>query len=186
MFWRRGFDGLDALVAERGGALLATAVLLTGSRVAGEDLLQGALERLMRSWGRVREDPERYLRRTMYHLAVDQWRVRRRPEVALVAEPPGEPDGADAVALRQALMQALAQLPPRQRAVLVLRYWEQLSEAEAADVLGCSVGTVKSTASRGLSRLRSSRPVCGRRSPGSPAAATSWRGRREGTGGAPR
>ncbi|MEV4132774.1 SigE family RNA polymerase sigma factor [Dactylosporangium sp. NPDC049742] len=155
MFWRRGFDGLDALVAERGSALLATAVLLTGSRMAGEDLLQGALERLMRSWGRVREDPERYLRRTMYHLAVDQWRVRRRrSEVALLAEPPGEPDSADAVALRQALLQALAQLPPRQRAVLVLRYWEQLSEAEAADVLGCSVGTVKSTASRGLSRLR--------------------------------
>ncbi|GAA1507299.1 hypothetical protein GCM10009827_021820 [Dactylosporangium maewongense] len=95
MFWRRGFDGLDALVAERGGALLATAVLLTGSKVAGEDLLQGALERLMRSWGRVREDPERYLRRTTYHLAVDQWRVRRRrSEVALLAEPPGEPAAA--------------------------------------------------------------------------------------------
>jgi RNA polymerase sigma-70 factor (sigma-E family) len=155
VFWKRSFDGLDALVAERGSALLATAVLLTGSRAAGEDLLQGALERLMRSWGRVREDRERYLRRTMYHLAVDQWRLRRRrSEVALAAEPPGQSDAADAVALRQALIQALALLPPRQRAVLVLRYWEQLSEAEAADVLGCSVGTVKSTASRGLSRLR--------------------------------
>jgi RNA polymerase sigma-70 factor (sigma-E family) len=155
VFWKRSFDGLDAIVAERGSALLATAVLLTGSRAAGEDLLQGALERLMRSWGRVREDRERYLRRTMYHLAVDQWRLRRRrPEVFTHAEPQGQPDAADAVALRQALMQALAQLPPRQRAVLVLRYWEQLSEAEAAEVLGCSVGTVKSTASRGLSRLR--------------------------------
>ena len=58
MFWKRSFDGLDALVAERGSALLATAVLLTGSRAAGEDLLQSALERLMRSWGRVREDRE--------------------------------------------------------------------------------------------------------------------------------
>jgi RNA polymerase sigma factor (sigma-70 family) len=91
----------------------------------------------------------------MYHLAVDQWRVRRRrPEVFAQAEPQGQADAADTVALRQVLMQALAQLPPRQRAVLVLRYWEQLSEAEAAEVLGCSVGTVKSTASRGLSRLR--------------------------------
>jgi RNA polymerase sigma factor (sigma-70 family) len=69
-------------------------------------------------------------------------------------EPPGQPDATDAVHLRHALVQALATLPPRQRAVLVLRYWEQLSEAESAEVLGCSVGTVKSTASRGLARLR--------------------------------
>jgi len=155
MLWSRRFDGLDTLVAERGNALLAAAVLLTGSRTAGEDLLQAALERLMRSWGRVREDRERYLRRTMYHLAVDQWRRRRRrPEVFIAYEPPDRPDGADALDLRDALSRALAQLPPRQRAVLVLRYWEQLSEAEAAEMLGCSVGTVKSSASRGLSRLR--------------------------------
>jgi len=129
--------------------------LLTGSRTAGEDLLQAALERLMRSWGRVREDRERYLRRTMYHLAVDQWRRRRRrPEVFLEYEPTGRPDATDALDLRDALIQALAQLSPRQRTVLVLRYWEQLSETEAAEALGCSVGTVKSTASRGLSRLR--------------------------------
>jgi DNA-directed RNA polymerase specialized sigma24 family protein len=114
VLWKRNFDGLEALVAERGNALLATAVLLTGSRAAGEDLLQSALERLMRSWGRVREDREGYLRRVMYNLAVDQWRRRR----------------------------------------LVLRYWEQLSEAETATALGISVGSVKSTASRGLSRLR--------------------------------
>jgi RNA polymerase sigma-70 factor (sigma-E family) len=155
MLWSRRFDGLDRLVAERGSALLGAAVLLTGSRAAGEDLLQAALERLMRSWGRVREDRERYLRRTMYHLAIDQWRRRRRrPEVFIDYEPPGRPDATDAVDLRDALSRALAQLPPRQRAVLVMRYWEQLSEAEAADMLGCSVGTVKSTASRGLSRLR--------------------------------
>jgi RNA polymerase sigma-70 factor (sigma-E family) len=155
MLWSRRFDGLDTLVAERGSALLASAVLLTGSRAAGEDLLQAALERLMRSWSRVREDRERYLRRTMYHLAIDQWRRhRRRPEVFMDYEPPGQPDATDALDLRDALGQALAQLSPRQRTVLVLRYWEQLSEAEAADVLGCSVGTVKSTASRGLARLR--------------------------------
>ena len=155
MLWSRRFDGLDTLVAERGSALLASAVLLTGGRAAGEDLLQAALERLMRSWGRVREDRERYLRRTMYHLAIDQWRSRRRrPEVFIDYEPPGQPDLTDALDLRDALSRALAQLPPRQRTVLVLRYWEQLSEAEVAEVLGCSVGTVKSSASRGLSRLR--------------------------------
>jgi RNA polymerase sigma-70 factor (sigma-E family) len=153
--WKNRYEGLDALIAERGSALLGTAVLLTGSRVAGEDLLQAALERLVRHWGRVHSDKEGYLRRTMYHLAVDQWRSRRRrPEVLAAVEPPGQPDGTDAIHLRHALVQALATLPPRQRAVLVLRYWEQLSEAEAAEVLGCSVGTVKSTASRGLARLR--------------------------------
>ncbi|WP_238547216.1 SigE family RNA polymerase sigma factor [Actinoplanes friuliensis] len=151
----RRFDGLDTLIAERGNALLGTAVLLTGNRAAGEDLLQAALERLMRSWGRVREDRERYLRRTMYHLAIDQWRHRRRrPEVFLGHEPPGGPDATDALDLRDALIMALAQLSPRQRAVLVLRYWEQLTEPETAAELGCSVGTVKSTASRGLARLR--------------------------------
>jgi RNA polymerase sigma factor (sigma-70 family) len=109
----------------------------------------------MRSWSRVREDRERYLRRTMYHLAIDQWRRRRRrPEVFIEHEPPGRSDAIDALDVREALTQALAQLPPRQRAVLVLRYWEQLTEAEAAETLGCSVGTVKSTASRGLARLR--------------------------------
>ncbi|MEU9738421.1 SigE family RNA polymerase sigma factor [Micromonospora chersina] len=155
MWRKKRFEGLEALVAERGGALLATAVLLTGSRVAGEDLVQAALERLMRNWHRVHGDREGYLRRTLYHLAVDRWRLRRRrPEVLADVEPPGQPDGTDALHLRQALVQALGLLPPRQRAVLVLRYWEQLSEVEAAEVLGCSVGTVKSTASRGLTRLR--------------------------------
>jgi RNA polymerase sigma-70 factor (sigma-E family) len=153
--WRKSFEGLEALVAERGDALLATAVLLTGSRAAAEDLLQAALERLMRHWGKVHGDREGFLRRTMYHLAVDQWRSRRRrPEVLTGVEPPARSDGTDLLHLRQALIQALAALPPRQRAVLVLRYWEQLTEAEAADVLGCSIGTVKSTTSRGLARLR--------------------------------
>ena len=156
MGWRAKFDGLDRLVAERGTALLSAAVLLAGSRAAGEDLLQAALERMMRNWGRIRdEDKEGYLRRTLYHLAVDQWRRRRRrPEVLASVDPPGRGDGTDAVHLRQYLVQALALLPARQRAVLVLRYWEQLSEAETAEVLGCSVGSVKSSASRGLARLR--------------------------------
>ena len=157
------FEGLDALVARRGGALLATATLLAGGPVAGEDLLQAALERVMRHWHRVKDEPEIYLRRTIYHLAVDQWRARRRrPEVLGKTETELEaaafrarqPDGTDAIHLRLALIQGLAQLPPRQRAVLVLRYWEQFSESEAADLLGCSLGTVKSSTSRGLARLR--------------------------------
>jgi RNA polymerase sigma-70 factor (sigma-E family) len=149
------FDGLAALVAARGDHLLATAVLLAGGRTAGEDLLQTALERLMRSWRRVHGDPEAYLRRVIYHAAVDQWRVRRRrAETPLADDPPATADPTDRAHLRHALVQALAALPPRQRAVLVLRYWEQLSEAEAATVLGCSVGTVKASASRGLARLR--------------------------------
>ena len=152
------FKGLDALVAARGRALLATATLLAGSPAAGEDLLQAALERLMRHWHRIRDEPEIYLRRTIYHLAVDQWRYRRRhPELLSKAGTDldvVQQDGTDTVHLRLALIQGLAQLPPRQRAVLVLRYWEQLSESEAADVLGCSLGTVKSSASRGLARLR--------------------------------
>jgi RNA polymerase sigma-70 factor (sigma-E family) len=150
-----GYAGLADLLEERGAALLATAVLLTGGRASGEDLLQAALERLMRAWRRVDRDREGYLRRTMYHLAVDSWRRRRRrPEVIAAVEPPAQSDGTDRLDLRHALVQALGELPPRQRAVLVLRYWEQLSEAEAAAVLGCSVGTVKSAASRGLVRLR--------------------------------
>ena len=154
-----GYEGLDALVAERGRALLATAVLLAGGAAAGEDLLQAALERLLRNWRRV-EDPEGYLRRTLYHLAVDRWRVRRRrPEVLAAVEPPPVPDHSEAHDLRDALLRALAALPPRQRAVLVLRYWEGLSEAEAAGTLGCSVGTVKSSASRGLARLRELAPA---------------------------
>ena len=122
MRWKRTFEGLDTLVAERGNALLATAVLLTSSRAAAEDLLQAALERLMRNWSKVQGDPEGYLRRTLYHLAIDQWRSRRRrPEVLSDVEPPGQADATEAVSLRHALRQALSTLPPRQRAVLVLR-----------------------------------------------------------------
>jgi RNA polymerase sigma-70 factor (sigma-E family) len=152
---RDAYDGLADLVTERGQALLATATLLAGGPAAGEDLLQAALERMMRAWRRIEGDREGYLRRTMYHLAVDRWRVRRRrPEVLGEFEPPARPDETDRLHLRHALIQALGQLPPRQRAALVLRYWDQLSEAEAAETLGCSVGTVKSATSRGLARLR--------------------------------
>ena len=152
----REFAGLEEFLTERGTALLATAIMLAGGREAGEDLLQVALERLLRRWQRIDGDPEGYLRRTLYHLAVDRWRWRgRHPEVALTPDMPvAARDQAASVDLRAVLGQALAGLPARQRAVLVLRYFEGLSEAEIAAALGCSPGAVKSAASRGLHRLR--------------------------------
>ena len=146
---------LERFVADRGDGLLRTAALLAGSRADGEDLLQSALERLLRNWRRIDGDPENYVRRTLYNLATDGWRRQRvwqRKAVLLEPVPPVDP--AAAVDLRDAVVRVLVQLPPRQRAVLVLRYFEQLSEAETAETLGCSVGTVKSATSRGLARLR--------------------------------
>jgi RNA polymerase sigma-70 factor (sigma-E family) len=148
---------LEGLLAERGDQLMRTAVLLTGSRDAGQDLLQNALERLIRHWRRLAGDPEAYLRRTLYNLAVDGFRRQGRLQrklLLLKAGTPPSPDPTAVVDLRDALVRMLLQLPPRQRAVLVLRYWEQLTEAETAAVLGWPEGTVKSATSRGLQRLR--------------------------------
>jgi RNA polymerase sigma-70 factor (sigma-E family) len=150
---------LERLLDERGTRLMRTAVALTGSRADGEDLLQAALERLLRNWRRVESDPEAYLWRTLYHLAADGWRRRGRWR-ARVAEFRSQAlaettdDDVAVVDLRDELVRLLHQLPPRQRAVVVLRYWEQRSEAETAVLLGCSEGTVKSAAARGLRRLR--------------------------------
>ena len=149
---------LEAFLAERGEPLLRTAVLLAGSRDAGEDLLQAALERLLQHWRAVVGDPEGYLRRTLYNLAADGWRRQRawqRPlRLLRGSTSTAVTDAVAQVDERDALIRLLSQLPPRQRAVIVARYWEQLSEAETAQALGCSPGTVKSAASRGLSRLR--------------------------------
>lgn len=148
---------LERFFAERADHLLRTAMLLTGSREAGEDLLQTALERLLRRWRRFDGDPESYLRRTLCNLAIDgyrragRWRQREgllRAGVRLTHDAIGEVD------LRDALIRLMLQLPARQRAVLVLRYWDELTDAETAAVLGCPEGTVKSAGSRGLMRLR--------------------------------
>jgi len=140
--------------------LFRTALLLAGQdRAAAEDLLQLALERAYRHWARVCRtgEPERYVQRILANASNDRWRrAARRPERLLRpgdADPPAQ-DQSDAVAERDFLMRALAALPPRQRTVLVLRYFNDLSESEIADALGCSVGTVKSQVSRGLARLR--------------------------------
>ena len=146
---------LERFVAERGDRLLRTAALLAGSRADGEDLLQSALERLLRHWRQIDRDPENYVRRTLYNLAADKWRRQRvQQRKAVLFEPTPPVDPATAVDLRDAVVRVLVRLPPRQRAVLVLRYFEQLSEAETAEALGCSVGTVKSATARGLARLR--------------------------------
>jgi RNA polymerase sigma-70 factor (sigma-E family) len=153
----RGDAELECFLAERGDHLLRTAVLLTGSKDAGEDLLQTAVERLLRRWRRLDGDPEGYLRRTLCNLATDGYRRAgrwRQKERLLRMGLRHAPDPAGEVDLRDALVRLLWQLPVRQRAVLVLRYWEQLTDAEAAAVLGCAEGTVKSARSRGLARLR--------------------------------
>jgi RNA polymerase sigma-70 factor (sigma-E family) len=149
---------LERFLAERGGHLLRAAVLLTGSKEAGEDLVQTALERLLRRGSAVHGDPEAYLRRIIYHLAADGWRRRgrwraRRALLRGVGEEVA-PDRIAQVEQRDELVRLLVRLPPGQRAAIVLRYWEDLGDAEAADVLGCSASTVRSSVARGLHRLR--------------------------------
>jgi RNA polymerase sigma-70 factor (sigma-E family) len=149
------YDDLAAFLGARGEALLRTAVLLAPGRDGGEDLLQEALERLLRKWHKIDSDPEAYLRRVMYNRAVDGWRSRsRRPEVLGLPPDVAVADHVPQLDLRLTLIHALAQLTPRQRATIVARYWEQLSEEETAAALGCSVSAVKSAASRGLRALR--------------------------------
>ncbi|WP_030687177.1 SigE family RNA polymerase sigma factor [Streptomyces sp. NRRL B-1347] len=147
-------------VESRSGALLRTAVLLSGGdRHAAEDLLQNALVKVADRWSRV-DEPEAYVRQVLYRQQVGRWRLKwPRREVA-VAEPPERPgDGGEGAAeLRVVMRGALARLTPRQRTVLVLRYFEDLPEANVARILGCSVGTVRSTTHRSLARLRTLAP----------------------------
>jgi RNA polymerase sigma-70 factor (sigma-E family) len=154
----RAVTDLESFLAERGEPLLRTAVLLAGTREAGEDLLQAGLERMLRHWSAIVGDPEGYLRRTLYNLAADGWRRQRawRGRLRLLQNETATAvtDGTTEVDTRDALIRLLVQLPPRQRAVIVARYWEQLTETETAEVLGCSVGSVKASASRGMHRLR--------------------------------
>src|SRR6516165_563971 len=149
----------EDFVRARSDSLLRTALLLTGQRRAeAEDLLQLALERAYRHWPRIcgSEGPERYVRRILASASADRWRrLARRPEQAIpIGGGPVVPDRTAEIADRDYLLRALAALPLRQRAVLVLRYFDDLSEAETAAMLGCSLGTVKSQAARGLARLR--------------------------------
>jgi RNA polymerase sigma-70 factor (sigma-E family) len=155
---RRDEESFAEFVATRGTALLRTATLLCGARQDAEDLLQTALEKAYRHWGRLDADtdPEPYVRRILVNLVISRarrWKVLKEIATARLPER-STASPTHAVELRGALIDELRRLGPRQRAVLVLRFWEDLSEAETARVLGCSVGTVKSQASRALAKLR--------------------------------
>ncbi len=156
-------EDFELWVQARGGALARSAYLLTGDAHLAEDLLQETLTRVAQKWRKVVREgsPDPYARRVMHNLAVDAWRRRRaRPAEVLGAVPAelaGRGDDAD-VERRVVLRDALARLTPRQRAVLSLRFYEDLTEVETASVLGCSVSTVKSTAREALARLRSVAP----------------------------
>lgn len=146
--------GFRDFVVLRYGDLLRIAYLLTGSAYDAEDLVQSALLKVMGRWRQV-DDPFAYLRRTMANQHVSLWhRVRSRELVGV--EPPerGGDDIGDRVVRRQALVAALRGLPRRTRVVVVLRYLDDVPEAEVAAMLGWPVGTVKSHASRGMARLR--------------------------------
>jgi RNA polymerase sigma-70 factor (sigma-E family) len=148
----------DSFVRARSAALLRSAYLLTGDQHLAEDLVQSALARTHRAWSRLhdRGNAEAYTRRTMYHLQVSWWR-RRRPESmpGRVPEPRrGWGDHADQTTIRMTLRAALLRLSVKQRAVLILRYFEDRTEAEAAELLGVTVGTVKSQNSKALAKLR--------------------------------
>jgi RNA polymerase sigma-70 factor (ECF subfamily) len=148
-------SALEALLAARTPALLRTAYLLTGDPDAARDLLQSALERVTKKLGSIKEPQaiESYLRATMATTAANQRQRFWRREIATerLPEVPGDVVDLDT---RMVLQRALQQLPPDQRTVLVLRFYEDLTEPQTAAILGIAVGTVKSRASRGLHSLR--------------------------------
>jgi RNA polymerase sigma-70 factor (sigma-E family) len=138
-------------------ALVRYATLLCGDAVEGEELVQSALVRVALRWPFVRDkdDPSGYVKRAIVHANINHWRrVRSRETLTDSLPDVGVADATGAVADHDAVRRALAGLPPRQRAVLVLRYLDDMSEQETAAVLGCSVGTVKSTAHKALAKLR--------------------------------
>jgi len=149
----------EQYVQARQATLFRSALLLTGHRQDAEDLLQAALTKLATHWSAIHRDssPDAYVRTTMYHQWISWWRKRRHAsEYALTTAPEvsGTGDVASESALRLALAQVLRQLTPKQRAVVVLRYYEDLPEADVARILGCGVGTVRSQVHRTLARLR--------------------------------
>ncbi len=155
-------EEFDGFMRGRWPAMVRLGYALTGDAGHAEDLAQAAFARAYASWGRVRRagDPDAYVRRIVINEHRRRFRKHRvaeelRGDLADTAgsQPPGGQQGPEE---RQALLDALRALGPRQRAVVVLRYWLDLSEAETAAALNCSVGTVKSQASRALATLRKS------------------------------
>lgn len=151
----------ERFAATHADGLVRAAYLMVGDRGEAEDIVQDCLLRLARKWPRVRamEHPGAYARRVMVSLVLDggRQRSRRRHELGAPEAEPAPQDGVGSVAslnARADLIRGLRGLPARPRAILVLRYFSDLPEAEVATILGCSVGTVKSGASRALERLR--------------------------------
>jgi RNA polymerase sigma-70 factor (sigma-E family) len=151
-------DGFREYVTARSPALMRAAWLLTGNEAAAEDLVQSALVRIWPRWAKLDREGsiDAYMRRVLVTTYINGWRRRWRGEVPTEVLPdgPAAVDAHAAVDQRLLVRQALADLPPRQRAVVVLRYFEDLTEAQAAQALGCSVGTVKSQTAKALARLR--------------------------------
>jgi RNA polymerase sigma-70 factor (sigma-E family) len=150
-------SGFRDYVLSRRPALLRMACLLTGNQADAEDLLQAALAKTFLAWRRIedRSALDGYVRRAMVNTHISWWR-RRRLEEYPTDEIPDQPvqDHAGESELHDSLSRALRRLPDRMRAAVVLRYYEDMSEAEIAGVLGISLGTVKSTVSRAVAKLR--------------------------------
>lgn len=163
----------DAFVVRRYAALVRFGYVLTGNRASAEDLVQNALFQTYRHWQHLdaKDDPTAYVRRAMVNSHISWTRLFSSRE-QLFAEPPDSSGGAGGDIEGLHMWRQLATLPARMRAVLVLRFYEDLSEAETARVLGCSAGTVKSQTSRGLARLRRelSKSEPSQASPGSTSA----------------
>jgi RNA polymerase sigma-70 factor (sigma-E family) len=157
---RQGWDvpsDFEAFAAARWSRLVRTAHLITGDHHEAEDLVQMTLAKVYPHWGRISglDSPDAYLHRALVNNSLTRHRMRRARQL-LMPWVPERPQAAETarVEQRSLLTQALAELPPRQRVVVVLRYWEDLSEQQVAEAIGCSVGNVKSQASRGLAKLR--------------------------------
>ena len=150
-------------VAARSRQLTRLAYVLTGDQYAAEDLLQNALIKAAANWGRIHTAPEAYVRRIMYREQASWLRRRARRRETSVAQVPEPAAGDDAASVeaRLALRDALLALPPRRRAVLVLRYLEDLPESQVAEILGCSVGTVRSQNHKAVTQLRLALPSLG-------------------------
>jgi RNA polymerase sigma-70 factor (sigma-E family) len=150
-----GYASFEGFVIARRGALLRTAYLLTGNPHDAEDLVQSALVKVVPKWARIKDDPEPYVRQVLARESVNRWRGRRWREVTTDTVPETTHyDSTD----RIALLEDLRRLSPQQRAVLVLRYLDDLTEADTAAALGISVGTVKSHVRDALTHLRNQQP----------------------------
>jgi len=144
-------------VRSRGTALARTAYLIVGDAHRSEDVLQAALTETYLRWHQLRqpEAAEAYVRKAIVTTNASWWRRRASSELPRDVVPDGSlPDRADELVERHAVLDLLRQLSPRQRAVIVLRYFDDLSEYDVAQALGCSVGSVKQHTTRGLQRLR--------------------------------